>query len=183
MRRLTLPFLLSSLFVLGCTPALNWREVRVGDGITSPVPLVALMPCKPEAMRREVTLAGQPLPIHMQGCEAGGATFAIAHAKALSPVLTAWQAANLAALRATTHTTQPVQLTAKLTAAPGFAPLSLAMTQTVATGLGARGQALQSHAVYFALGGQIFYAVVLAEKPSPEAVDTFFAGLTLPSAQ
>ena len=38
----------------------------------------ALLPCKPDRGSRPVELAGQKLMMHMVGCEAGGAMFAVA---------------------------------------------------------------------------------------------------------
>ncbi len=62
------------LSLSACNPTFNWRETRIEN--TS---LVALMPCKPDRQSRAIPLAGQRVDMHMTACDAGGATFAIAH--------------------------------------------------------------------------------------------------------
>ncbi|MGM9487118.1 hypothetical protein [Ideonella sp. YS5] len=62
----------SSLAVSGCSPALNWREVRLeGPG------LVAMFPCRPVAQTREVVLAGLALSPRLDACESDGGTYAV----------------------------------------------------------------------------------------------------------
>jgi hypothetical protein len=59
--------------LLACTPTFNWRDVSFEQA-----PATALLPCKPDRGSRPVELAGHKLMMHMAGCEAGGAMFAIA---------------------------------------------------------------------------------------------------------
>jgi hypothetical protein len=59
--------------LIGCTPTFNWRDVSFEQA-----PAGALLPCKPDRGSRPVELAGQKLTMHMAGCEAGGAMFAVA---------------------------------------------------------------------------------------------------------
>jgi hypothetical protein len=56
-----------------CTPTFNWRDVGFEQA-----PVSALLPCKPDRGSRPVQLAGYTVTMHMAGCEAGGATFAVA---------------------------------------------------------------------------------------------------------
>jgi hypothetical protein len=63
----------TTLITLGCTPALNWRDVAFDD-----LPVTALLPCKPDRGERSVPLAGANRQMVMAGCEAGGATFTVA---------------------------------------------------------------------------------------------------------
>jgi len=58
---------------LGCSPALNWREVQLDTAGVQ-----ALLPCKPDHAVREVQLAGGVRSMEMLGCEAAGATFTVA---------------------------------------------------------------------------------------------------------
>jgi hypothetical protein len=58
---------------LACTPAFNWREVAFAG-----LPVVALLPCKPDRGERSVQLAGAPRPVVMAGCKAGEAMFTVA---------------------------------------------------------------------------------------------------------
>jgi hypothetical protein len=62
-----------ALTALACTPAFNWREVAF-DGL----PVVALLPCKPDRGERSVPLAGAPRQMVMAGCKAGEAMFTVA---------------------------------------------------------------------------------------------------------
>jgi hypothetical protein len=59
--------------LMACTPTFNWRDVSFEQA-----PATALLPCKPDRGSRPVELAGQKLMMHMAGCEAGGAMFAVA---------------------------------------------------------------------------------------------------------
>jgi hypothetical protein len=61
------------LALVACTPTFNWRDVSFEQA-----PAAALLPCKPDRGSRQVELAGQKLMMHMAGCEAGGAMFAVA---------------------------------------------------------------------------------------------------------
>jgi hypothetical protein len=63
----------AALSLLACTPTFNWRDVSFEQA-----PVSALLPCKPDRGARQVQLAGQQLTMHMAGCEAGGAMFAVA---------------------------------------------------------------------------------------------------------
>ena len=87
---------LGPALLAGCNPALNWRETRIKD-----TALVAMLPCKPDAGARVVSLGGRDVSLHMTGCDAGGATFAVAYAnldKSSAPdaVLAQWRTATLA---------------------------------------------------------------------------------------
>jgi len=62
----------ASLAVSGCSPALNWREVRLeGPG------LAAMFPCRPVAQTRDVVLAGHALSPRLDACESDGGTYAV----------------------------------------------------------------------------------------------------------
>ncbi len=94
-------WLLGWVGLLGaCSPAMNWRDVRPGNGA-----LVAVMPCKPEAAQREVSLAGHPVSLSMLSCETGDLVFAVASlhtpdALAAEEVVQAWKRASVASLKA-----------------------------------------------------------------------------------
>ena len=68
-------FLLGSFVLPGCSPALNWRDVRLDQ-----TPLQALFPCKPERAAREVTLGDQVLTLNLLACDVGDVKFALAFA-------------------------------------------------------------------------------------------------------
>jgi hypothetical protein len=55
-----------------CSPALNWREVRLNEP-----GLIAMFPCRPVAQSRGLTLAGRSLSPRLHGCESDGRTYAV----------------------------------------------------------------------------------------------------------
>jgi hypothetical protein len=61
------------IVLAACTPTFNWRDVSFEQA-----PATALLPCKPDRGSRPLELAGQKIMMHMAGCEAGGAMFAVA---------------------------------------------------------------------------------------------------------
>ncbi len=156
--------------LLACNPTLNWREVRLDN--TS---LSGLLPCKPDKAQRSVPLGGQPTELTLLGCDAGGATFAIAVATVSeagqgAAVLDGWQTATLAHIKAVgAHRVAAVGV-------PGAA-LHPQAVLVRATGQRADGRAVQSQAAYFAHGQQVFQAVIYADQITLESSDTFFASL------
>lgn len=164
-----------------CSPALNWRQASLADA-----GLVASLPCKPDRVERTVDLAGAPVPMHMMGCEADGATFAVACARLSDPALagaalTHWRAAVLAGMQA--HAAgQP--------GAPEPSPYLLAgaleLPQSLrvsAQGRSADGKAVAAQAVWFArvksAQVHVCHAVVFSARPDRAATEPFFAGLEL----
>jgi len=163
------------VWLTGCSPAFNWREVRLDEA-----PLAALLPCKPDRGSRDVPLAGESVALRMIGCEAGGATFAVSQTRlrpgaSAAEALAQWRAATLANMRAQDVREQPFQVAG-----------SLALPQSVrlaASGQRADGRAVKAQAVWFARpapeGMWLFHAVVYADALNAEAADTFFGGLKL----
>ena len=178
MHRSTFGFLaacLTSLMALmalaACNPAFNWRDVRLENSRLS-----LLLPCKPDKAQKTVPLGGQPTELTMTGCEAGGATFAVAvadlgDAAKAAPVLAQWQALTLANMQATPQATQIVVL--KLPGAASQAPPVLVKAQ----GRRADGSAVTGQAAYFAQGSQVFQVVLYAGKIPPDVSETFFFSL------
>jgi hypothetical protein len=166
-------FLLAALCMAlaACSPRFNWREVRPDNTALS-----LLLPCKPDHVQRQVPLGGVPTELAMLGCEVEGSTFAIAvatvpQAGQVGPVLAGWQAAALARLQASRSEATPVSI-------PGAALYPPAL-RVLASGQDAGGHGVQSQAVYFSQGQQVFQAVIIARQISPEIADTFFANLKL----
>ena len=169
---------LALLWLAGCSPALNWRNVPVPDAA-----LTITLPCKPDQAQRTIELAGSPVELSMAGCEADGAVLAVSHAALTDPALagaalTHWRAAVLANLgsgAAATAADMPY-------APPGVLPLPQSV-RTVVQGQRPDGSAVSAQAVWFArtVGPQVrlYHAVVYTDKPRPELADTFFAGLAL----
>lgn len=164
--------LILSVLLVACSPALNWREARLPGG-----ELKALLPCKPDQGQRQQSLAGQEITIAMQGCEAGGALFAVSVAElgqegqALA-VQVQWQAQLLGNMRAGTSATSPFALRGST---PPFEPVRL-----TARGLGPEGRPVEAQGVWFARGARLYHAVIYAERITAEMSEPFFGGLELP---
>jgi hypothetical protein len=153
-----------------CSPTFNWREVRPGD-----TRLALLLPCKPDQAEKIVPLGGRPTALRLLGCDAGGATFAVAvadlgDAARVAEVLTQWQALTLANMKAGAPQVTPLTVKG---AAPSPAPVLVK-----AQGQRADGTAVSGQAAYFAQGTQVFQAVVYAGKLAPDVAETYFASLS-----
>lgn len=164
------PALFAALLA-ACTPTFNWREIRVpGAGLT------ALLPCKPDQGTRAVAIGPRTLQLSMQGCEAAGATFAVAWADAgdaagANAVLAQWQAMAQANMQAGPARTEPFR-------PPGAAPLA-ASVRMAAAGRQTDGRPVEMRSVWFARGSHVFQAVIYAPRIPEEAAEAFFAGLRL----
>lgn len=159
-----------------CSPTFNWREVPIGDD-----GLVALLPCKPDRATRQLPLGTESVAVDMTGCEAGGATFAVAHATASSATQAeGWMRAWRAATRAQLADAPVVEAAAALPRAAISPPPARLDTQSANTS----GQPAPTHVLWFAQqrAGRvsIYQATVLGQPSSAEALPTFFEGLRLP---
>lgn len=171
-----------------CSPTLNWRTVQVQGA-----PLQALLPCDAQTATRPVELGLGTVQMTMQGCDAYYATYAISHFLVRQPeraaeTLSYWQAAVLGQLNPAPQG-EPAQSARPLHAVGdgAFRPAgALNLPQSLRTtfeGVGPQGWKLTGHAVWFASlepeGVRVYHAVIYADKPRPQAADTFFAGLKL----
>jgi hypothetical protein len=152
-----------------CSPALNWREVRL-----EPSALVAMLPCKPDQGTRAVSLGGQNLSMHMMGCEADSATFAVSYvdlpdATQAGAVQAQWKAAMLGNMRATQNRESPMNIKS--------AAGATAAVQLQAQGTQPDGRAVTAQGVWFVRGPQVFHAVMYASNVNADAADSFFTGL------
>jgi hypothetical protein len=175
MTHLPIPLLLL-LALSACSPTFNWREVRLEGA-----PLQALLPCKPETAQRTVPLAGSPTELNLMACEAGGLQFALAWAELANPVqvplaLASWRGASLQAIGVRSAPGDEAA-TAWGAAVPG----AVQTLGVQASGQNPAGGAVQTRAVYFARGAQVFQAAVYGERLPPEALEAFFGGLRLPA--
>ncbi len=171
MPRLSFLFALPLVLMLqACSPSLNWRDVRPeGTG------LALLLPCKPDKAQRTVPLGGSATKLNMLGCDAGGATFAVASADIgdaakVADVLVQWQKLTLANMKAAPGV-QVVPL--KVAGSSPLPPAVLVRAQ----GQRADGQAVSGQAAYFAKGTQVFQVVMYAGNAAPEAGETFFSSI------
>jgi hypothetical protein len=160
--------LVSAGLVLGCSPVLDWREVRIEGGA-----LTAWLPCKPDRRVRELSLEGAPLKFELLSCTAGDSTWGIASAAvdegATGGALRALRAARLRNLDGRELSAQPFEL-------KRVAPRPEASRFAVA-GRRPDGSEVIERAAVFAHGGRVFHAAVLGGAPSAQALETFFDNL------
>ena len=175
-RRLDIVLAALAVLAAACTPVFNWREVPVGEG-----DLVALLPCKPDRAERMLPLGTEAVRIDMAGCEAGGVTFAIAHAEASGPAqasawLDAWRRATRARLAGRTSTETAGALP-RAAAAPG--PWRLDAPAGTDDD-----RMPPMRVLWFARqhprGVSLYQATAIGPPASTEALETFFEGLRLP---
>jgi hypothetical protein len=157
--------LLAVVLLIACSPTLNWREVRP-EGTR----LALLLPCKPDKAQKTVPLGGPATPLSMLGCDAGGATFAMAvaqlgDASQAATVLAQWQSLTLANMKAGPAQVSPLKI-------PGTAAVLVK-----AQGRRADGAVVEGQAAYFAQGAQAFQVVLYADRIAPEVAETFFSSL------
>jgi hypothetical protein len=169
------PVLAAAAVLAACSPTFNWREVPIAEA-----GLVALLPCKPDRAERALPLGAESVRIAMAGCEAGGATFAVAHASANDPAqaeawLIAWRAATRSQLGAVQAAEAPATLK---NAAAGPAPVRLEAEPP-------QPGAAPVRVLWFAQRQKdgrvaLYQATVLGRPTAPDAVSAFFEGLRLP---
>jgi hypothetical protein len=155
------------LFLNGCDPTLNWREVRSDDaGYT------ALFPAKPTSFERAVNLDGLQVMMNMTAAEADGVSFAVATAiiedeGQRAKALTAMQTAMLRNIRGEITEKKTVNVKGGATA-----------IQIHATGqAGPAGTPLVLFARFVMHQSRVFQVIALGpkEKLSAEAADTFLS--------
>ena len=155
------------LFLNGCDPTLNWREVRSDDaGYT------ALFPAKPTSFERAVNLDGLQVMMKMTAAEADGVSFAVATAiiedeGQRAKALTAMQTAMLRNIRGEITEKKTVNVKGGATA-----------IQIHATGqAGPAGTPLVLFARFVMHESRVFQVIALGpkEKLSAEAADTFLS--------
>jgi hypothetical protein len=158
------------MLAAGCAPALDWREVRAEDG-----PVVALMPCKPKALRREVSLAGAGVTLTLQACDAAHRTWALASAEVadparVGPVLFALRRAALANLGVAAPRVEQRFVVAGATPHP-------ASTSIEFEGRLPSGELVSERVGVFAHGTRVYQATVFGPAVDDEGVRTFFGSL------
>jgi len=155
-----------------CSPALNWRELALDEGR-----LHAAFPCKPDRAQREQGLGGQPLVLHMAGCEAAGALFVVAYLEvppqASGERLQAhWRQQVLQRLQSGAWDEE--QAARVKGAADG--PVAV---RGRARGVDASGHPLALEALWFARAGRLYHAAIYAPQLTAAMRDPFFGALEL----
>lgn len=158
----------------GCTPALDWREVRPESS-----GLVALFPCKPYGNARELRLAGASVEMTLYSCTAAGTTYAVAFADVGQPdlvgraldELTTAAARNIGAGAA--HTVTPLRV-------EGMTPNPHASRSALAGQLN-DGRRVEEQVAVFSRGLRVFQATMVGKTLDSDAVETFFGAMRLPA--
>jgi hypothetical protein len=169
------------LLLCACTPALNWRDVRLEDANGSA--LKAALPCKPDHATRKQQLGDIQVDLSMMGCVANEATFTLSRIPLSNPldapkVLAAWQAAGAANVKA-----KPATTTAAAVSGAGAWPPAARVTLEGNISQGTTQGTIQAHMLWFAkqtaTGVTLYQAALYGKQPSNEAVTTFFESLQL----
>jgi hypothetical protein len=157
------------LVLQGCTPTLNWREVRLDAA-----PLLALFPCRPDQGVQAVALGERVVKMTMLGCEAGGAMFTLAHVDRGGSVddealVALWQSGTVASMQGVQTSAAPFVLKNVST--------SPAPRQIRAAGKRADDSSVVLRAAWFAVGGAIYQVAVYADRDNDDVVQSFFEGI------
>lgn len=163
---------LGVFLLTACNPSLNWREVRQKNS-----PLLALMPCKPEASSRAVNLGGQDVLMNLNSCDAAGATFVVGTAEMQTTEATValkhWQQAVLA------NISVPLANGGAKTAGIKISGVPAAQHLLSVNGKRPGGETVQFAGLWFAHGAQVFHAAVYADQLGNDMSEPFFNGLKL----
>lgn len=158
------------LFLNGCDPTLNWREVRSDDASYT-----ALFPAKPTSFERAVNLDGLQVMMNMTAAEADGVSFAVATAiiedeGQRAKALIAMQTAMLRNIRGEITEKKTVNVKGGATA-----------IQIHATGQASQaGTPLVLFARFVIHESRVFQVIALGpkEKLSAETADTFLSSFS-----
>ena len=167
-------FVLLALLMLqmaGCSPALDWRQIRPEAWSLS-----ATMPCRPDSQQRQVSLAGVPAALGLWVCSAGGFTFALASVEAVEPervgpVLQALLASAQANVQGRVKARRPAVV-------PGMTPHPEAVHLHL-DGQMPDGRAVQVQVLVFVHGLRVFQATALGQGLGPAQVGPFFDGIEI----
>ena len=156
--------------VAGCSPALNWREVRP-EGSQAQL----MFPCKPAGHVRRVTLAGRDVDMSMFACTAGKVSYVLTFADmpdaaSVTPALDELGRAARTRLQ-TSDPAASVPLSVR-----GMTPNPLAALWSV-TGRLPDGRVVIERAALFCYGTRVYQATAIGARLDNDALDTFFGGL------
>jgi hypothetical protein len=168
----TVAALLPGLAALtACSPEMNWRQVRLDA-----TPMQALMPCKPDREVRPLTIAGAAVQVQMRSCEAGGVTWALAHADVrdaalVGPALVFLKTSAGVKLGAAQVESAALQV-------PGMTPNAESARLSINGQRPDRSPVRQVLAV-FSHGTSVFEAVAIGPRLPPEALESFFESVRI----
>lgn len=167
----------------GCEkgPNLQWHEVKLKDA-----GLLASFPCEPVVAQRKVDfgVVQGPVTVHMMGCDAIDATYAVSHwllddARDADDALAFWEAAVMTKLNAVDS---PEGKSGAPFVPAGAMNLPRSIRATV-QGVGPSGWSITTHGVWFAKKegrkARIYHAVIYAPVAQHKVASQFFQGLAL----
>lgn len=166
--------LLSLVLLVACAPTLDWREVR-----PDATGLALWLPCKPASHARELMVAGRKVTLTLHACNAGGVTWALAHADMRDP---ATIGAALRALRAAAAQNVGAPSSTSLRPLPisGQTPQAESGLIELAGRL-PDGSAIRAQVAVFSRGTQVFQATAMGAHLDAEAAQTFLSSIRWPS--
>jgi hypothetical protein len=160
--------------VAGCSPALDWRETRLkGPG------LEATFPCRPVGQARQIELAGRLVTMQLDGCEAGGRTFAVGWADVGDPAAVGPALQALRQASAGKAVDRPARPRTDWAAPHGATPQAAAGRWELRAAA-PDGAVLAMDTAVFARGTWVVQASVIGPEPGPAAAAAlapFFEGL------
>jgi hypothetical protein len=162
---------LIGLALTGCSPTLDWREIRPEDSDA-----IAMFPCKPTTDARMVSLAGVRVRMVLVACRAVDANWALAFADIADPArvtqaLQELRASTAGNLNGTPSVIGPLRIA-------GATPNPQAERVRLQGRLpGNDAVALESG--FFVRGTRVYQATVMGKALDAEAVAVFFDGLKL----
>lgn len=161
------------ILVLGCSPALNWRELRPVDESFK-----VMMPCKPDVGERPQVLEGKSYTLTLAGCETAGAIFVVGRIElnagqaSAAQVQAAWQSALMSKIKVRDSGGRHVAVSAASRQADQHMNLTVA-------GVKEDGKEIQLQAAWFARGARLYHAAIYARRISEEMAEPFFGGIAL----
>ena len=129
-------------------------------------------------MSRDATLLDRRVRMSLHSCSADGANYAVTHADLGDPARVGPALAQMQAALAANLGSEPADGTPFRVAGmtPGEPAVRLRLRGSMPDGAG-----VEEQAVLFAQGTRVYQAVVLGKQAHPDAADTFFASLRLPT--
>jgi hypothetical protein len=173
MERALAVILALSWAMAGCTPSLDWRELRLEGSA-----LHVIFPCKPAGHARQLRLAGSTVEMTLYACSAAGTTYAVGFADVGQPQLVGPALVELSAAAARNIDALGSQAMAPLRI-EGMTPNPQASRQAFAGRL-RDGQSVEEQVAVFARGTTVFQATMVGPKLATDTVETFFGALRLP---
>jgi hypothetical protein len=164
---------LATALTAGCSPALDWREVRPDDSGA-----MLLMPCKPASHARRLPLAGAPVAWTLYACSAGEVTWALGFADLGDPTRVGAALAELEAAAlgnigaAAPGRREPLRVA-------GATPQAAAVMLR-ASGRRPDGTAVEEQVALFTKGTRVYQATAVGARLPTEAIETFFDSLRTP---